>query len=245
MALLGTGVLAIWNGIAASAEDEFVDWHVREHIPERVGLPGFLRGRRYVAVDGFPKYFNFYETAGPGVLSSDAYQARLNAPTEWTRRVVTHFTDTSRTACEVAASFGRGEGALIDTIRLSASNDPTTFKAAVAEKILRPVAGEPGIVGAYLLQGQKAARTTRSGRGLGRADRGRRTGEHRSDPPQRCKQRRFHSARRKTCDRTRPVSAAIRADKDGNELRALNCPLPPVQIAKILPTAMGATMLSP
>ena len=43
MALLGTGVLAIWNGIAASAEDEFVDWHVREHIPERVGLPGFLR----------------------------------------------------------------------------------------------------------------------------------------------------------------------------------------------------------
>jgi hypothetical protein len=157
MALLGTGVLAIWNGIAASAEDEFVDWHVREHIPERVGLPGFLRGRRYVAVDGFPKYFNFYETAGPGVLSSDAYQARLNAPTEWTRRVVTHFTDTSRTACEVAASFGRGEGALIDTIRLSASNDPTTFKAAVAEKILRPVAGEPGIVGAYLLQGQKAA----------------------------------------------------------------------------------------
>ena len=157
MALLGTGVLAIWNGIAASAEDEFVDWHVREHIPERVGLPGFLRGRRYVAVDGFPKYFNFYETAEPGVLASDAYQARLNAPTEWTRRVVAHFTDTSRTACEVAASFGRGEGAFIDTIRLSASSDARAFKAAVAENILRPLAGEPGIVGAYLLQGQKAA----------------------------------------------------------------------------------------
>ena len=157
MALLGTGVLAIWNGIAASAEDEFVDWHVREHIPERVGLPGFLRGRRYVAVDGFPKYFNFYETADPGVLSSDAYQARMNAPTEWTRRVVAHFTDTSRTVSEVAASFGRGEGALIDTIRLSASGDAGAFKAAVAEKILRPLSGEVGIVGAYLLQGQKAA----------------------------------------------------------------------------------------
>ena len=157
MALLGTGVLAFWNGIAASAEDEFVDWHVREHIPERVGLPGFLRGRRYIAVDGLPKYFNFYETADPGVLSSDVYQARMNAPTEWTKRVVAHFTDTSRTACEVAASFGRGEGAFIDTIRLSASNDARAFTAAVAEKILRPLASEPGIVGAYLLQGQKAA----------------------------------------------------------------------------------------
>ena len=88
MALLGKGVLAIWNGIKSEAEDDFVAWHVREHIPERVGLPGFLRGRRYVARDGHPKYFNFYETARVDDLSSPAYQARLNAPTEWTRKVV-------------------------------------------------------------------------------------------------------------------------------------------------------------
>lgn len=62
MSLLGKGVLAIWNGIAPEAEEDFVAWHVREHIPERVALSGFLRGRRYVALDGFPKYFNFYET---------------------------------------------------------------------------------------------------------------------------------------------------------------------------------------
>ena len=42
MSLLGTGVLAIWNGIDPDAEREFVRWHVEEHIPERVGLPGFL-----------------------------------------------------------------------------------------------------------------------------------------------------------------------------------------------------------
>ena len=62
MALFGRGVLAIWNDITDAAETEFVRWHVREHIPERVGLPGFLRGRRYIAHDGRPKYFNFYET---------------------------------------------------------------------------------------------------------------------------------------------------------------------------------------
>lgn len=157
MALLGTGVLAIWNGIAASADDDFVAWHVREHIPERVGLPGFLRGRRYVAIDGKPKYFNFYETADLSALTSEAYRARLNAPTEWTRRVIAQFTGTSRTACDLAASFGRGEGAWIETIRLSAAADASAFKAAIAEKILRPASEAPGIVGAHLLQGQQTA----------------------------------------------------------------------------------------
>jgi hypothetical protein len=33
MTLIGNGVLAIWNGIAPQAEDDFVAWHVREHIP--------------------------------------------------------------------------------------------------------------------------------------------------------------------------------------------------------------------
>lgn len=49
MPLLGKAILAIWNGIAKGADDEFESWHVREHIPERVGLPVSLRGRRYAA----------------------------------------------------------------------------------------------------------------------------------------------------------------------------------------------------
>ena len=62
VALLGSAVLAIWNGIDADAEADFVRWHIKEHIPERVGLLGFRRGRRYVALEGTPKFFNFYET---------------------------------------------------------------------------------------------------------------------------------------------------------------------------------------
>jgi hypothetical protein len=33
MALMGKGVLAIWNGITDSAEAEFIRWHIQEHIP--------------------------------------------------------------------------------------------------------------------------------------------------------------------------------------------------------------------
>lgn len=156
MALLGKGVLAIWNGIAAEAEEEFVAWHVREHIPERVGLPGFLRGRRYVAVEGDPKYFNFYETTGPEALSSPVYQGRLDAPTDWTRRIVAHFTDTWRTVCDVAVSTGTGGGAFIDAVRLSITVPPQAFRAAM-DGLIGRMAEAPGIVGVHLLEGRREA----------------------------------------------------------------------------------------
>lgn len=155
MALSGSAVLAIWNGIRPEAEDAFVTWHVQEHIPERVGLPGFRRGRRYVAVNGHPKYFNFYETEDLATLSSPTYVSRLNAPTPWTREVVSNFTDTSRTACTVAMSKGQGDGAAIMTFRLDTDAGQDTFVAnieAAAAKLL----GLPGIVGVHLLEGDTA-----------------------------------------------------------------------------------------
>lgn len=152
MALAGKGVLAIWNGIDREAEADFIAWHVGEHIPERVGVPGFLRGRRYVAERGTPKYFNFYEVETPDALVSPDYVAKLNAPSEWTKRVVRHFRDTSRTICTVADSRGIGDGAYVASLRLAAA-DRDTFLAD-----LRPVMGAldavPTIVAVHLLEGQ-------------------------------------------------------------------------------------------
>ena len=155
MALIGKGVLAIWNGIAPEVEDDFVAWHVREHIPERVGLPGFLRGRRYVAVDGVPKYFNFYETDAVDDLSSAAYMTRLNAPTEWTRKVVAHFADTSRTICEVAWTLGCGEGGWIDAIQLDDSLASLDFHEKMRASVTPAFEAIPGLVGAHLLEGRR------------------------------------------------------------------------------------------
>ena len=157
MPLLGTGVLAIWNGIDPAADADFVAWHVREHIPERVGLPGFLRGRRYAALDGHPAYFNFYETTSPAALTSPEYHARLNAPTPWTKRVVQHFRDTSRTVCDVAVSLGVGDGAWIETIRLRPTIDD--FATHLTTTILQPALAAPGIVAIHLLQGRPADST--------------------------------------------------------------------------------------
>lgn len=154
MALAGTGVLAIWNGIAAEAEADFIAWHIGEHIPERVAVPGFLRGRRYVAERGTPKYFNFYETDAPDALVSPDYLARLNSPSEWTQRVVRHFRDTSRTVCSVAISHGNGDGAYVATLRMTARGARTDFLIAMREGVIEPLRQTASIVALHLLEGQ-------------------------------------------------------------------------------------------
>jgi hypothetical protein len=150
MALAGKGVLAIWNGIAPEAEADFVAWHVREHIPERVAVPGFLRGRRYVGEMGHPKYFNFYETEDIETLKAPAYLERLNAPSDWTRSVVRHFRDTIRTPCTVAFSEGRGDGGWMGTIRLTGSPpDGDRLVEMLGARLL----AQSGVVAAHLLEG--------------------------------------------------------------------------------------------
>ena len=72
MSLAGEGAVAIWHDIAPEGRGEFYAWHGHEHMPERAAIPGFLRGRRYVAVDGAPEFFNLYETASRTTVTGPA-----------------------------------------------------------------------------------------------------------------------------------------------------------------------------
>jgi hypothetical protein len=118
--LHGTGVLAIWSDAVPEHEEEFNDWYTNQHLPERVGVPGFRRGRRYVKdAPGELRYFTLYETADIGVLASAPYLERLNNPTDWTRRAMPFFSNGSRAAMTVASSAGAGVGGLAATIEFS------------------------------------------------------------------------------------------------------------------------------
>src|SRR4051812_34687498 len=94
--LAGEAVGAIWKGIAPDAHAEFHAWHMHEHMPERVGIPGFRRGRRCVALDDgtHPEFFTLYEVDAPPVLQGQDYANRLNSPTPWTRSITSRFRDT-------------------------------------------------------------------------------------------------------------------------------------------------------
>lgn len=153
MALLGKGVLANWHDLPDDGHDDFNAWHTHEHIPERVGVPGFLRGRRYVAVRGAPQYFVLYETEDVGVLGSPAYLERLNNPTPWTQRVAATFELTIRTAARVVVSLGLGVGGTATVYRLSpAEGRAVALQDWLAGKALPDLVARPGIVGAHLLQ---------------------------------------------------------------------------------------------
>jgi len=96
MGLAGRGAVAIWHDIEPEGREEFYAWHGVEHMPERVAIPGFLRGRRYVASEADLEFFNLYEARDHAVVTGPDYAARLNAPTPWTLKTVKHFRSVAR-----------------------------------------------------------------------------------------------------------------------------------------------------
>ena len=158
MALLGQGVLANWHDVPQEIENEFNAWHTHEHIPERVAVPGFLRGRRYVALEGAPRYLILYETEQLEILTSEPYLARLNDPTDWTRRMSQVFTTTIRTPARVTASLGEGIGGVAAVWRLAPAPDgASSLRHWLTESVMQVSLERWGITGAHLLEADEAA----------------------------------------------------------------------------------------
>jgi hypothetical protein len=78
-----TGAMAPALQMGRSAvEEEFNAWY----IPGYLAVPGCLGARRYVAVEGQPKYLTLYEFEHPLVSESEAW-SRARSSNPWTRRM--------------------------------------------------------------------------------------------------------------------------------------------------------------
>ena len=88
MALLGKAAVVIWCEVAPAMHAEHDAWHSFEHLPERMGVPGFRRGRRAAALDPDARQARFvlYEIDDISVSTSAPYLERLNNPTSWSKR---------------------------------------------------------------------------------------------------------------------------------------------------------------
>ena len=151
MGLIGGGAVCIWHDLLPDALDDFYEWHNREHMPERIGIRGFRRGRRYIALHGKPQFFNLYEVDDAGVLGGADYLARLNHPTPWTRRVVPSFRNVARALCGVAYSDGAGEGGVMLTLRFDIAPPQRSGAAeSLRERLLPPRVLDKGIAGVHL-----------------------------------------------------------------------------------------------
>src|SRR6185503_14927961 len=136
------GILAIWNDCTPEGYDHFERWYIREHLQERVGVPGFRFGRRYEAVSGADRrFFAFYEVESPDVLSSKAYVDRLEAPTPWTLEAMKAFRNMVRTVCDLRIAAGDLIGSHAVVLRADGAMAPTPEAATLVESL----AGEPGV----------------------------------------------------------------------------------------------------
>ena len=158
MSLAGQGVIAIWQDLVPDAKQEYREWHNRQHLPERLSIPGFLRARRFVAASGGPEFYTLYETDVPETVTGKAYLDRLNAPTEWTRRIMPAFRNMARSVCHVAYTGGVGEGGFMCTCRFRLPpGKEAEVTAALRERLLPPLCDRPGIAGVHLCLADQSA----------------------------------------------------------------------------------------
>ena len=105
--------LAMWWDMAPAMRDAFEHWHSHEHFPERLALPGFRRASRWADAGAGEGFFVLYELATYEALTSPEYLARLNAPSDWSRRMMPHHRNMVRSQCrllqarELLAAGGR------------------------------------------------------------------------------------------------------------------------------------------
>jgi hypothetical protein len=157
------GLLGVWHGVEPGSEEAFDDWYDRQHHRERVGVPGFLRARRYLNAAQGPRYFNRYDVTGVQVLASPAYLDRLNHPTEWTRAMLPRYRDTTRGVFRLVSRLGDADGGSLVTLRIPdgalQGTDVWLERCRVA---LQTLTSAPGVLGAECWLADAGTTTLRS-----------------------------------------------------------------------------------
>jgi hypothetical protein len=164
MPMAGKGMLLTSMNIDVADEAEFNRWYDREHLEERVAIPGFLEARRYVAHDGNPKYLSLYSTETFEVLDSPAYRTALANQTAWSKANIARFKKMIRGVARITVSRGTGRGAVLGIIRLRPSGggedklrnalrdqlDPSTLDGIISMHLLendpalsKPITDDP------------------------------------------------------------------------------------------------------
>ena len=157
-ALLGNAAVLIWNDVAPEGREAFYGWHDKEHIPERLALPGFRRGRRFVNRGHSPEWLTIYEAIDLGALVSPEYIARLNAPTPATVATLRHFRNTSRAVCRVTHSVGASTGGHVLAMRLTIDASCSDAMCRYLEDDAFPrVMSRTGIVACHLCASDTSA----------------------------------------------------------------------------------------
>lgn len=161
MPLLGNAAMLLSFDVVDEVVPEHDDWHTHEHLPERLSIPGFVRGSRWVASNAGPRYFVLYEVEQLATLQSDAYLERLNKPSQWTSRMMPSYRGMTRGYCSVSGSFGVGLGQVGLLVRLKpATGKESSLRSWLLEDALPGLPANRGLGSAHLFEGAATPQMT-------------------------------------------------------------------------------------
>jgi hypothetical protein len=139
----GAGFLVIANSVEPAALADYEAWHSFEHVPERLTMPGFLGGRRFVRGRGQERRFlTLYDLDSPGALETPEYRHLLANPTPASRLMRPLMDDFRRFVYRERARFGAGCGSHLGFLRWVAREEGVQDDIAA----LAAMVGHSGIV---------------------------------------------------------------------------------------------------
>jgi hypothetical protein len=148
--LAGQAIMINWSDVAVANRQPYYEWHGREHMVGRVAIPGFHRGRRFIAARAARDFLMLYEVDDLSVLTGADYMAKADHPSELTRSTTRLISNSVRAYAAVVRSLGIGQGGHMLTLRfdpLEASE--AQLRRYLIEEALPPVAAMPEIVAAH------------------------------------------------------------------------------------------------
>lgn len=158
--LMGRGVMINWSDVAPQHRPQYYEWHSREHMVGRVGIKGFQRGRRYLAVNAKRDFLVLYEVEELAVLTGADYLVKANAPSALTQRTTPFVQNSVRGLANVKASLGLGSGGYALTLRFDPrAGSEDALARHLVEGAFPRLAAIPEIVGVHLLVADKSAST--------------------------------------------------------------------------------------
>lgn len=147
------GLLCIWTDIDPAHELDFNRWYDREHMQERVAIPGFQSARRFAALGPCPRpYLALYYTDTLDVFRSEPYAKAFANQTPWSLENFKRMRGTQRRVGALPLEAGEGEGGCMAVFVVPAGVVADAARLSRLEQGLQDATPQDFIIRASLLR---------------------------------------------------------------------------------------------